>query len=92
MDKSVHSKQYAVLLEMLVKRRVASGVTQVQLASKLKMTQSAYSKLERGELRLDVIQLRTILLEIGHTLTDFVAEYERAIDQQRSSRSTQRRK
>lgn len=92
MDKSVHSKQYAVLLEMLVKKRVASGVTQVQLASKLKMTQSAYSKLERGELRLDVIQLRTILLEIGHTLTDFVAEYEQAIDQQRSPRSTQRRK
>ena len=79
MDKSIYSRQYAALLRVLRSKREESGVTQVELADKLGMTQSAYSKLERGELRLDVIQLRSISNQIGVSLTEFVTDLEQEI-------------
>ena len=79
MEKSIHSDQYAALLKVLTRKRVDSGITQTQIAEKLGMTQSAYSKLERGELRIDVIQLRAILLATGTALVDFIKEFEAEI-------------
>jgi transcriptional regulator with XRE-family HTH domain len=92
MDKSVHSKQYAVLLKLLVAKRSESGMTQSQIAAKLQITQSAYSKLERGELRIDVLQLRNILAEVGIQLSDFIVELERSLDPPKPGRSVRRRK
>jgi transcriptional regulator with XRE-family HTH domain len=57
MKKSIHSASYRVLLDLLVSAREARGVTQVELAKRLDMTQSAVSKVERGERRLDVVEL-----------------------------------
>jgi len=57
MRKSIHSSQYRILLDLLIKRREQAGVTQVQLAKRLRTTQSSVSKVERGERRLDVIEL-----------------------------------
>jgi transcriptional regulator with XRE-family HTH domain len=57
MKKSIHSASYRVLLDLLVSAREARGVTQVELAKRLQMTQSAISKVERGERRLDVVEL-----------------------------------
>lgn len=93
MDKSVHSDDYAVLLELLVAKRAESGLTQVQLAKRLKLSQSAYSKLERGELRMDVIQLRSILTELNVRLGDFIGEFEKRVGGPKaaSSRSTRRK-
>ena len=92
MDKSVHSRQYEVLLELLVARRKSANVTQIQLAERLEMTQSAYSKLERGELRIDVVQLRSILAELEVTLPDFIADFEQHLAQPKPSSARSRRK
>jgi transcriptional regulator with XRE-family HTH domain len=76
MVKSVHTAEYAALLDLLREERRRAGVTQVELAARLKRSQSFVSKFEVGETRLDVIQLRGILRALGGTLTDFVARLE----------------
>ena len=79
MEKSIHTDEYAALLALLRETRRAAGVTQVQLAVRLGETQSQLSKLERGEVRLDVIELRTILLALGTTLPAFAAKLEKRL-------------
>jgi transcriptional regulator with XRE-family HTH domain len=76
MDKTIHSAEYGALLALLRETRLEAGVTQVRLAEGLGETQSQISKLERGEVRLDVIELRTILAALGTTLPAFVAKLE----------------
>lgn len=58
MDKSIHTKEYAVLVKKLKQARLDAGLTQVTAAKKLKCSQSYISKVESGELRLDVIELQ----------------------------------
>ena len=58
MDKSIHTKEYATLVEKLKHARLEAGLTQVMAAKKLKCSQSYISKVESGELRLDVIELQ----------------------------------
>ncbi len=57
MDKSIHSKEYSVVLTRLKKARLEAGLTQVQVADKLGHHQSYVSKIESGERRIDVVEL-----------------------------------
>jgi transcriptional regulator with XRE-family HTH domain len=79
MEKSVHTREYAVLLKLLRETRRAAGVTQVRLAERIGESQSHLSKMERGEVRLDLIQMRTICRALGTTVPAFVAELERRL-------------
>ena len=79
MKKSVYTGEYAVLVRTLRKTREAAGLTQVQLAKKLRQTQSFVSKCENGDSRLDVVQLRTICRALGTDLPTFVAEFEKEL-------------
>ena len=79
MEKSVHTREYAVLLKLLRETRRAAGVTQVQLADALGESQSHLSKMERGEVRLDLVQMRTICRARGTTLPAFATELERRL-------------
>lgn len=65
MTKSVHTRNYRLFLELLIKARRDAGVTQEQLAKRLNRPQSFVSKCENGERRLDVIELLQILHSIG---------------------------
>lgn len=76
MPKSIYSGQYGTFLSLLRRTREEGGVTQVELARKLRMTQSTVSKCERGERRLDIIELRRWCRVIGCSLPEFVAELE----------------
>ena len=80
MEKSIYTKDYAAFLDCLRQTRRAAGVTQVQLAAKIGMTQSSVSKCERGERRIDVIELRAICKAIGMSLAEFAARLESAIE------------
>ena len=82
MEKSVHTAEYATLLELLREARRQAGVTQVELAARLKKSQSFVSKVEVGETRVDVIQLRTILKALGTSLREFVAQLDARLDRQ----------
>lgn len=76
MRKSIHTRDYAVFLELLIEVRHRAGITQVQLGKKLTFEQPAISKIERGERRVDVIELKMICGRLGISLQDFIAELE----------------
>lgn len=86
MEKSISTSEYRILLDVLGQVRRDAGITQVQLADKIDETQSFVSKVERGEIRIDVIQLRTIAYALGTDLPHIVAALERKL------RSTKRKR
>jgi transcriptional regulator with XRE-family HTH domain len=57
---SVFTRRYRLLLSILISLREGKGLSQRQLAKKLKKPQSFVSKYERGERRLDIIELLDI--------------------------------
>lgn len=79
MEKSIYTREYAVLLGQLREARREAGVTQVDLAKRLKQSQSFVTKVECGDRRLDLIQLRTICNELGLSLPEFVNRLERSL-------------
>jgi transcriptional regulator with XRE-family HTH domain len=79
MEKSIHSARYAIFLNVLREARERAGLTQVQLARKIGETQTFVSKCERGERRIDVIELRTFCQALGLNLKQFVGALERAL-------------
>jgi transcriptional regulator with XRE-family HTH domain len=83
MEKSIHSAGYAVFLEVLKKTRENAGLTQTQLAQKIGETQTFISKCERGERRIDVVELRTFCQAFGMSLKQFVAVLERSMRQKK---------
>lgn len=64
---------------MLYQLRIASGLKQAELADLLGEPQSFVSKIECGERRLDLVELKTILATLNSNLTDFVTELEARI-------------
>jgi transcriptional regulator with XRE-family HTH domain len=58
MPKTIHSTKHRDLIGKLKAARLEAGFTQMQVAEKLKKTQSYISKVEAGEQRIDVIELK----------------------------------
>lgn len=58
MVKSIHTKEYAYFVEKLRKARLEAGLTQVEVAKKLKRPQSHISNVESGQQRVDVVELQ----------------------------------
>ena len=65
MGASTHHEDYQLLLKLLKESRVDLSVAQTELALRLDATQTFISKVERGERRLDVIELIEILEALG---------------------------
>ena len=57
---SIYSRDYRAFLKRLKARRLTLGKTQVEVAKALGKPQSFVSKIERGERRLDPLELRAI--------------------------------
>ena len=57
----------------------------MQLAGKIGETQTFVSKCERGERRIDVIELRTFCRAFGVSLKRFVSALEQALRKSKSS-------
>jgi transcriptional regulator with XRE-family HTH domain len=72
LTKSVHTKNYARFLELLVEVRKNAGVTQEQVAERLKRHQSFVSKYENGERRVDLIEFLDIAEAIGFDPLGFI--------------------
>ena len=64
------SAPYLRLQELLVEARHARGFTQAEIADQLQVPQSFVSKYERGERRLDVIELLQILRVLSLDASD----------------------
>src|ERR1017187_5748328 len=71
MDKSIHSVQYKTFLKVLRVARRRAGLTQIDVAKRIGETQSFVSKCERGERRIDVIELRAFCTAFGISLKTF---------------------
>jgi transcriptional regulator with XRE-family HTH domain len=78
-EKSIASRDYRIFLHELRAARKRAGVTQVELAARLGETQSFVSKCERGERRIDVLELRTFCEVMGISLSTFVERLERRL-------------
>ena len=82
MEKTIFSKDYSVLLRELRKVRKRSGLSQEELAERLGESQSFVSKCERGERRLDVVELRSFCNAIGVSFLDFMTQVGRLLDEE----------
>ena len=79
MEKSIYSREYGAVTRLLRSSRAEAGITQVELAETLGQSKSFVSKCERGERRLDIVQLRTVCNALGRSLPEFVSRLERAL-------------
>ncbi len=58
MNKSVYTKDYKEIIERLKTARIDAGLAQQEVADKLGKPQSYISKIESGERRLDVAEMK----------------------------------
>lgn len=66
--------EYRRFLARLRAARERAGLTQAEVAKRLRRPQSFVSKCEAGERRLDVIELAAFARLYGRPLSSFVAE------------------
>jgi transcriptional regulator with XRE-family HTH domain len=79
MGKRSSASQRAKLNAILREARLQAGLTQVQVAERLHRPQSYVSKYERGELRLDILELREVCEALGITLTAFARKLDKLL-------------
>jgi transcriptional regulator with XRE-family HTH domain len=77
--KSLYKQENEALVALIRQIRVEAGLTQVELADALRRPQSFVSKVERGERRLDLLQLRELCAACGVSLTAFVKRFEAVV-------------
>ena len=72
-------EQRLCLVSLLRESRLASKLTQIEVAARLECSQSDVSKVERGVRSLDVLELRRWMSALGMDFGSFVAELERRL-------------
>jgi transcriptional regulator with XRE-family HTH domain len=71
----------SALSKTLYSLRTGSGLKQIELAQLLNVPQSFVSKIENGERRLDLIEIKVVSEAMGVTLNDFIREFEKNINE-----------
>jgi len=79
MEKSAFTAEHRILVVMLREQREKASLTQAQLAVKLRVSQSFVSKWERGDRRIDLVQLRQWCRATGISLSRFAAMFEKRV-------------
>lgn len=75
MAQSTHNSDYQLLLSVLKAARKRMGVSQVDLAERLGNTQTFVSKCERGERRIDAVELVEFSEALGVAPLELLGEY-----------------
>jgi transcriptional regulator with XRE-family HTH domain len=81
MLKFVGSAEQSILQNLLKRFRTDANLKQSELAGILNQSQSFVSKYESGERRLDLLELWQICQALNTTLSEFVAEFERQLNE-----------
>ncbi len=81
MVKFVGSAEQSILQNLLKRFRTDANLKQSELAEILDQSQSFVSKYESGERRLDLLELWQICQALNTTLSEFVAEFERQLNE-----------
>ena len=58
MPETIYSKEHRILVERLKRARKAAGLDQIEAAKLLKVSQSWISRMESGQRRIDIVQLK----------------------------------
>ena len=72
MVKSIQTKEYAYFVQKLRKARMEAGLTQAEVAKKLRRPQSHISNVESGQQRVDVIELQRFAKMYGKGIDYFL--------------------
>ncbi|MBI2818178.1 MAG: helix-turn-helix transcriptional regulator [Acidobacteria bacterium] len=72
-------EQYRVFLAELRAARERKGITQVDLAARLGETQSFVSKCERGERRLNIVEVRAFCQALEIVFPTFAKNLDRVL-------------
>jgi len=78
-ERSIFTREHQLLSKMLREARLAAGLTQIQLGELLDQPQAIISKCERGERRLDVIELRAYCEAMGVSYLTVLNRLEKEI-------------
>lgn len=81
MNKKTIRKGQIALTKTLYSLRIGAGLKQTDLANLLDVPQSFISKIETGERRLDLVELKVVVEVMGATLTEFINEFERNMNE-----------
>jgi transcriptional regulator with XRE-family HTH domain len=81
MSKSIYSAHYRAMLTLLRQERKKRGVMQTDLMKRLGLDQSSISRIETGDRRLDLIELRNYCIAIGIGFPAFARRLERVLTQ-----------
>jgi len=74
--KSLHRPEYAAVLQTLVETRESADLLQAELGKRLRRSQSYVSMAERGNIRLDALQLHDWCAACGSSLSEFAKMLE----------------
>ena len=72
MKKSTQTTEYAYFVGRLRKARLEAGLTQVQVAKRLRRPQSHISNIESGTQRVDVVELKRFAKIYGKDINYFI--------------------
>ena len=76
----IRSLEHRLLVKLIKDYRIDIGLRQVDLAEVLDVPQSMISKLEVGERRLDVLELRKICAALEISMVDFISRFEKELE------------
>jgi transcriptional regulator with XRE-family HTH domain len=76
---TIHSEEYRALLSLLREARLKTGLSQAQLATRLGRPQSYISKVEIGERRIDVEEVRQICTALDLDMVKVVRTWLRHV-------------
>lgn len=65
MSRTLHSSRHRALKDFLIEKRKKAGLTQTQVAKKLRRYQSFISSVEGGQRKIDVVELLAFSEAIG---------------------------
>jgi len=79
--KETHTRPHGIMCSLLKEFRLRQKLTQEELAKRLGEHQSFVSKVESGERRVDVLELRALCRALNTSLPQFVKALEAQLDE-----------
>jgi transcriptional regulator with XRE-family HTH domain len=92
MRKAIHSDLHQVYLALLKEARSKAGLTQAEVAIRLKRPQSFVAKYEGGERRLDVIEFLSVAQAIEADAVQIITKLATAMGARRRGPRARRRR